>query len=269
MTKKSSRENFNIFQGTIKFFFRCTITAIIVVSCKSVPVSSPKKDLDFTQYIYKLLEREESKYISLDQIDITVKNGETKNVRAKLNISRGEYIFANINFLGLEIGRILITPDSIKIINRLEKTYYFNKISGLNSILNFDFSYDQVESLILKGVIAEKGENRKRLKSHISEDSVNYNFSYYNSENQYIKSFFNKDTFQKTKIEIVDKPSQFYLLANIFKFNDKGTYPERLNINLKRRDFITEINIIVGRMSFNKLENKSFVINSKYREISF
>lgn len=269
MIKKLSRGSFKIFTGSIKLIYGFTILTLLLVSCKSIPVSSPSKEADFTEHLYKLIENTETKYFSFEQIDITIYDGETRNVKAKLNILRGKFIFVNLNFLGLELYRVEITTDSIKIINRLEKTYYFDKIEGLKSIFNIELSYLQIENLILKGLFFDKRENRKQLEKRISEDTIFYNYQYKNSQNIYVKSFFNKESFQESGIEIVDKLSLFYLLATINKFNNSGTYPENINVSLKRRDYIADINIVVGKISYSKFESKPFIVNSKYREISF
>jgi hypothetical protein len=238
-------------------------------SCKSIPFSSPNKEETFAQYLYKQYESSGSKFYTCEQLDITIVNGESKRFKAKLNIHRGEFIFANVNFLGIELGRIELTPDSIKIINRIKKSYYFGEIKSLNSILNLHLSYYQIEDLILKGIVVDKDENRRRFSNHIYKTEDSYCYDFADSQNLNVKAFFNKDSFQESRIEILNGNSDFYLIANFNDYDESRAYPKEIKINLKKENYLADINIKVGKISFNKLEKKYFVVNDTYSEILF
>jgi hypothetical protein len=270
MIKRLSKSECRLFQKTFKVFCIFAFFQPLLFSCKSLPLSSPGSDAEFAQYIFKKGKTSELKYFSCDQVNISINDGElSKSAKAKVYIQRGDFIFFNINILGIELGRAEITPDSIKIINRIEKTYYFDKLKGLNVILKLDLTYNQIESLILKGIILENSKNIKKTKSQISENKDNYSYVYKSADMPDITSYFLKDSFQEYKIEIGDSLSDFYLIASLLNYQEVNGYPKEIKLNLKKLEYRAEVNIEIGKISDDRLGNRSFVINKKYREIEF
>src|SRR5690606_28598736 len=55
---------------------------------------------------------------------LTLNNKERYDVTASIRLIRDEAIWISMTaLLGMEVARVLITPDSIKVINRLQSTY--------------------------------------------------------------------------------------------------------------------------------------------------
>jgi hypothetical protein len=270
MIKRLLKSECKLFQKAFKVFCIFAFLQPLFFSCKSLPLSSPTREGEFAQFIYKKGKTSESNYYSCDQVNILINDGdESKSAKAKVYIQKGDFIFLNINILGIELGRAEITPDSIKIINRIEKTYYFDKLKGLNTILKLDLTYNQIESLILNGIIFDDSKNLKKTKSHISENKDNYTYVYKNADMPDITSYFLKDSFQEYRIEIGDSISDFYIIAALLNYqNDRG-YPKEIKLGLKKRDYNAEVNIEIGKISNDRLSNRSFIINKKYREIEF
>ncbi len=268
MIKRLLRAKLNAVRKTFKFLIASTFL-ILMVSCKTIPIAAPSADSDFKQFLFKRIEHSNSDFFSCDQVELDISYGESRKLKAKIYLKKGDFIFASINFLGIEIGRAEISPDSIKIINRFDRTYYFGKIDDIKDRMNGGLSYYQIESLLLKGVVALKGENRKKQRSQFSEDGDFYIFNYQQSADRYVKSYYEKDSFKERKIEVVDRKSEFYLLCNLEDYENLNEYPEALKIKLKAKEFNADINISIGKISKAKFEKKSFAINSKYREMVF
>jgi hypothetical protein len=72
----------------------------------------------------------------------------TNNVSGNIRIERDKAIYISIApVLGIEIVRALITPDSVKIVNRLESTYYLGGIAVLNNMFNADVDFYMLQAL--------------------------------------------------------------------------------------------------------------------------
>lgn len=270
MIKRLSKDECSFFQRTFKVLIFIAFLQPLLFSCKSVPISSTRGEDEFAQFLYKKSKTSVSKYYSSDQVNITIKDGEvSKSVKTKVSIQKGDFIFVNINILGIELGRAEITPDSIKIINRIEKTYYFNKLEEINSILKLNLAYNQIENLILKGLILEGNESFKKFKSHIAENNDYYIYVYKKSGIPDITSYFFKDSFQEYKLEIGNNLSDVHLVATFMNYHDLNTYPKEINVTFKRQEYRAEVKIEIGKISNNKIGNRSFDVNNKYREIEF
>jgi hypothetical protein len=257
------------FRSKSNLFWSLCLFGLLFSSCKSVPIASIDKERNFGDYLYSLQNTNGHKYVSCEQIEVTVKEEETRTFKAKISVHKGEFIFANFNFLGIEIGRLEITPDSVKYINRLEKTYYFDNITGLSSILKFELDYYEIESLILYGYILNRNENRRKVGMHIQETSDSFIYEFMSPQYLSIKSFFSKEPLIENKIEITSKNNEFFAKALINKSGSADHFPGEIQINLKRKDYNADVFLSIGKITYDKVDPKAFNVNSKYREISF
>ena len=77
-------------------------------------------------------------------------DGSNNDVTLNIRIKKGQEIWVSVTaLLGLEGARALITPDSIKVINRLESTYLKKPFSYINEFAGNQVSYQALEALIV------------------------------------------------------------------------------------------------------------------------
>ncbi len=62
---------------------------------------------------------------------------------------RDSIIYLNINKFGIELARIVLTIDSISMVNRFEKTFYKGDYSIVNKLYGISLSFDMVQSIFL------------------------------------------------------------------------------------------------------------------------
>ncbi len=74
----------------------------------------------------------------------------SQNISGSMRIQRDKAIYVSIApILGIEVARALITPDSVKIVNRLESSYYLGDISLLNRMFNTDIDFYMLQALFM------------------------------------------------------------------------------------------------------------------------
>lgn len=72
------------------------------------------------------------------------------NVSGNLRIDRDSIIWISITpALGIEAVRFVLTPDSIKYINRLNNTYFLRDFVYINQLLNKTLDYDMAQAFLL------------------------------------------------------------------------------------------------------------------------
>jgi len=77
-------------------------------------------------------------------------DGNNNDVTLNIRIKKGQEIWVSVTaLLGLEGARALITPDSIKLINRLESTYLKKPFSYIDELVGNQVSYQALEALIV------------------------------------------------------------------------------------------------------------------------
>lgn len=66
-----------------------------------------------------------------------------------LRIRRDSAIWLSGSVLGIEGVRALLTPDSVRVVNRLEKTYFAGDYAYLSQLLNVPVTYRQMQDILL------------------------------------------------------------------------------------------------------------------------
>lgn len=66
-----------------------------------------------------------------------------------LRVRRDSAIWLSGSVLGIEGVRALLTPDSVRVVNRLEKTYFAGDYAYLSQLLNVPVTYRQMQDILL------------------------------------------------------------------------------------------------------------------------
>ena len=66
-----------------------------------------------------------------------------------LRVRRDSAIWLSGSLLGIEGVRALLTPDSVRVVNRLQKTYFAGDYAYLSQLLNVPVTYQQVQAIVL------------------------------------------------------------------------------------------------------------------------
>jgi len=78
-------------------------------------------------------------------------DGKDYEFTAFIRLEKNKRIWISINatLLGIEVFRALITPDSAKVLNKMDKVYQLRSISYLQEISHLPFDFNVLQSLIL------------------------------------------------------------------------------------------------------------------------
>ncbi len=76
-------------------------------------------------------------------------DGQMMSVSGAIRIRKDSAIYISIApLLGIELARLLITPDTVRMINRLENTYYIGDMGVLNNLLNTHLDFYMLQALL-------------------------------------------------------------------------------------------------------------------------
>lgn len=76
--------------------------------------------------------------------------GEQTNIGGTIRIRRDSAILISVApVLGIEVARILVTPNHVKVLNRLESTYFEGNMSVINNMLNANVDFSMLQSILL------------------------------------------------------------------------------------------------------------------------
>lgn len=79
-----------------------------------------------------------------------VLNGQEIGVGGNIRIKNDSAIYVSVSpLLGIEIGRLLFTPDTVKMINRIDNTYYVGDMAIINDMLNTHLDFHMLQALLV------------------------------------------------------------------------------------------------------------------------
>jgi hypothetical protein len=126
------------------------VAAIACTTPRSI-IKTPLKSQG-ESYLLEKMSAAETKFTSLNtRINFTLvdeKKSKT-NLNGQLRILKDSIIWISLSpALGIEAARLVLTQDSIKFINRLDKTYFVGDFNFVNQIFGTTVDFDMVQAII-------------------------------------------------------------------------------------------------------------------------
>lgn len=84
------------------------------------------------------------------KVNFEDKDGKKNDFTAFIRLRKDSTLWISINAIfGVEAFRVLITPDSIKILNKLDKKYQLSSVSSLQEIANVPFTFRELQNILV------------------------------------------------------------------------------------------------------------------------
>ena len=80
--------------------------------------------------------------------DVTADN-KTNSLKANIRIRRDSLIWITINPFGIEMARVLISIDSVKFMNVIDKTYFEGDFNYISQLINAEVDFNLLQSLLV------------------------------------------------------------------------------------------------------------------------
>ena len=100
--------------------------------------------------------------------------GNEQSANFNLRVKRDSAIWLSGSLLGIEGVRALLTPDSVRVVNRLQKTYFAGDYAYLGQLLNVPVSYKQMQDILLGDYQAAPKGAAPVVKTEGDNQSVTY-----------------------------------------------------------------------------------------------
>lgn len=256
---------------------------ILMASCRSERsmIKAPIKEAG-PDYLLSQLEEHELKFNSFKaKFSIRYAKGSDKSTfKGNIRIKKDSLIWVSIApILGIEMARIMITPDSVKVIDRQHKSYFMEEYAYVNRFLNNALDFDMLQAYLLGndfsfyekagwkvnidgGLYRLATANRRKLKKFVKANQA--------SEIPIQKTWLDPQTFKIKKVmikEIRDSRSRkltaeydnFYIIS-------KQLFPLHAEYNLRASKNIHVI-LDYSKVSLNQDMKYPFHISSKYKEV--
>jgi hypothetical protein len=211
-----------------------------------------------------------------------IKNDKKNKLNGQIRIQKDSLIWITLSpALGIEAFRIFLSNDSVKFMNRINKTYFVGDIKYVKDFIDTKIDLDVIQALLLgndltfydkTGFRLGKAKDhyelisptrRKLRKYYRSEADKDYVFN----QRIYLKS----NTFKITKMKIRETEraaAKMSVEYDDFRYVDAQLFPYHslFQLNDGKKDYFIKIDY--QKVSINKPLSYPFKISKKYKAIS-
>jgi len=264
-------------------FFALSLVVLLSTSCKSTrtTLKKPLKEYGFNYLYSKMLENHVSFDYLSGKFNIDYIEGrKSTELRGQLRIKDDSLTWLSFSpALGIEAARILLSNDTVKFINRLNKTFFIGEYKVLDSLLNTTIDYSILQSMIVGNditqydvnkykstidgglyriTIQERRKIKKEIKSGELESKVLVQNVWLDPENFRIKRINLK--------ELGDDTKKLDVTYDDYKDVNGHLFPTQIIINIVSQKSIT-INVDMLRLELNEPLSFPFKVPKKYERM--
>ncbi len=230
------------------FFVSSCSTNKETSSIKMMSANHIIREIDDNQFDFDNLEA---------KIGVSVKGDNKLGLKGQMRIQNDSVIWISLSLkVGIEVGRIMITPDSIKYINRNTRTYLAESLDYFENKLPIEPSIQFIQDLLTGNDTQIKRSDKYRVTIENGKYKLETTKKIKNSKDNEELSLLTKDvwvmpeTFKISEYEIKE------LSANERKLQIK--YDEFQNVNGK---------LMPSKIIFETVDNYKFSIEINYSDI--
>lgn len=275
------------------------LVLVLFASCKSV-----KKVVEVKRELPNITEARLLRNVYFNELDyntiyakkvdlILKEKKKSHSLKAIMRIQRDSFIWVSVTApMGIEVARILLTPDSVKFINPREKKYFISDYNYFIDRFDVGFTYDCFQRILTNCFFdfesctseVDRGKRFKFDKSGndyllytLEERALGrklrklYKKKRKNKEFSVIlqKIHVDPDCFRPKLVSIEDmdeKVGMSVKYKNIKDFEGK-LFPEKIVFNVFTDDGKWEVQLDFGRLEFDVEVSPNFKISSKYQRM--
>lgn len=257
------------------FIFSCKVQEKDNIKVK-VKTRSPK-------FLVKKLKEKEFQFKTVSakaSVAVVDSAGKKTGFKTHLRIRKDSAIWVSISKLSIEAARVVITIDSVKIIDRINKEYFIGDFSYINKVFGTDLDYQMMEALLIGNSL--DFDEKERVNSRVDRKKGLYYLSTVKKrkvkkelkkEKEKIKNdgqvlWLDPLTF-KVKELLLTSPESARSLSGVYsnyKEIDEQLLPYELHFLLKSATSST-VDVKYSKFSSGKKLTFPFKISSKYVQI--
>jgi hypothetical protein len=254
---------------------------VIYISCNTQRqiIKQPLKEHG-PEYIFEQLKRNELKFRTLSgKFSAEAKiDGENNSFSGNIFIIKDSIIWVSIQKLGLEVARILLSSDSARFMNRINKTYFISDFNYVNQLFKTDFDFDIVQAILIGNDLSYYDNNKFRATienmqyklSTLSRVKLKKSLKKENDNTRVLIQdiWLDPFTFKIKKIlikEVKNESRKFLAEYSDFQTIDNQLFPQKMNFQIIEEKKI-KIEIDFSKIAFNAAESMPFKIPNNYKK---
>ena len=193
------------------------------------------------------------------RIGISVKGDNKLGLKGQMRMQKDSTIWISLSLkVGIEVGRIMITQDSIKYINRNTRTYLAESLEYFENKLPIVPSLQFIQDLL----VGNDTQNTRSDRCKASTDNGHYKLEISNKNTSLIKDVWvNSSTFRINEFMLKESREGYYSI--VMKYDDF----KNINGKLLPSRIIFEINEASEDYKTTRLQDYKFCVEINYSDI--
>ena len=282
------------------FVFLLVTTAIGLSSCRTTrDLTSEKVRPISTSKLLKRVEQNafDYDYLTIRRINCRFSGSETNaNFRVRLKALKDEKILVSISKINIPVGRVLLTPDSVKYVNYIDRNYFVDDYTFLSNFLNIDLDFESIQSILSNNAFSyrnarrnkdfrtfdtsvenglyllqsEKERKTEKMEEEGNEIKIQRRLKRFDDEALiFQKMYFNPRNFALTMLIIDDVANNRTVRMNFSDFEavKKHEYPGAIEMSMVSPQETISLNVRMNGFSTEKIDDISLNIPDKYEQI--
>jgi len=246
----------------VKLFYLSIL--LFFFSCSPAKRIEKRKSADLKDIIEEKTDKSVLENYSLEKMRIEIKADRNFNFNGKLYISNNEFMFLTLQYLGFEVARVLITQDSIKYVNRIDRKYLFKSYKDFENLFFKNVNYNLIHNILVNGLFIPDGIKPNKIFYYmkLEEDKIIFEPAISKGKNLRVQY---KQNLYIEKINYQDNINMIFLLTEIF--SNKSNLLETIKSDLVIKNDKYSINVNTGKIENKVINMPEVVVNNKYTEI--
>ena len=248
----------------------------IQISCKTKQLVFHDLYTPNTEELVKLMKKNQFQFNTLSlKFNVEAQSGEENNgFSGNIYIVKDSLMWLSIQKMGMEAFRLLITPDSVKMLDRINKVYFPGDFHIINNMLKTSFDFEFLQTAITGNDVESYDTAGYTV---VVEDTcyvLNFEKRYRNNGGTNADYFIQKIYLSKINGKIIKnaitapRPQQLMTLLLSYSgfqdFNGKK-FPSVITFSAKSESRTTTGYITFTRISPEKKESAPFTIPDGYK----
>lgn len=209
--------------------------------------------------------------------------------KGQVRIKRDSVIWMSISpGLGVELLRVVLKPDSVFFMNRINKEYYKGSYSVIKKAVNVDFNFTAIQSVLLNEFILypfnvtdtvaflnamdiSRHQKSIKLQSHKDKEVKKELKKSTNPNLIYLKYVLDAASKKMAEIDLRDYKYSRNLKLSYSNYDTTKAFlvPEDLIMNFSEGESYVNYNMHYSKIQFDKKVSCPFNIPSKYKSVTF
>ncbi len=140
----------------VKYFMLLLLSVSFLAGCKAwkkTPKEMPEEDAEMKK-VQTLIQKSHNANLQYEWLSGKIAgeintNGRKYNFKANLRMKKDSVIWISVSYaLGFEIARMKLTPDTLLMINRLNKTYHSESYASISRLIGMDVPFESFQDML-------------------------------------------------------------------------------------------------------------------------